>query len=402
MKYILTMYWIAKSPIKTLVEFSRLVSEVNSTNEVLSLLVDAAVNIFKADGAAVFEINSDNSEINLVSCKQVPDSFLRFKSESGFIGPDLVKELLHLCQGKFIHAHPFPLVSNKDLYGSLILFFKEEATEETAIGEARIALIETLANLSAIALGKSDQYSKLEKTYRELQASQEILIRNEKLRALGEMSASISHDIGNLLTPLFLYVEILKKTTHENPKAISILEKFEKGLSLLLETSQRIKKFSKQTFEKNSVEIADLNALTKEAVDIVRPKMGLTISLKLELKEQLPQIPIQSSEFISAIVNILFNATEALTTKGEITVQTGMHEGHVWISISDNGPGMSQELKKKIFRPFFTTKGKKGTGLGLSMVAAFVAQHDGTITVDTKLGRGTTFILRFPINRTFH
>lgn len=386
------MQLLPKSPVGFLAEFSRLVSDIQTPHEVLPLLIDAAINIFKADGAMVFKVDREDAKICLVAYKQVPKILIHYVPEPGVIGSDLVKELMDLSQDEFAYARPFPLVSNKDLYGNLVLFYQQNIV----LCEEKISFIETYANLSAIALGKSDQYLQLEKSHRELQASQEILIRNEKLRALGEMSASITHDMGNLLTPLFVYVNLIKKISTENPQAIMVVEKFEKSLELMLETTNRIKNFSRQSTEKNPIEMMDLNLLCKEAIDIVKSKLDSKIFLATKLMENLPLAPIQTSEFISAMVNLLYNAIDVLVDKGEIIICSGVRDGGVWISISDNGPGMTEELQKNIFKPFFTTKGKKGTGLGLSMVAAFMHQNNGTIKVESEVGKGTTFTLWFP------
>ena len=95
------------------------------------------------------------------------------------------------------------------------------------------------------------------------------------------------------------------------------------------------------------------------------------------------------------MVNLVFNAIDALSAGGQIVLRTGAEAGGGWIEVSDTGPGMPEEVEKRVFEPFFTTKAQ-GTGLGLAMVYAFAKRHAGSITVETKLGAGTKFRLWFP------
>jgi signal transduction histidine kinase len=101
------------------------------------------------------------------------------------------------------------------------------------------------------------------------------------------------------------------------------------------------------------------------------------------------------SELITAIVNLVFNAIDAMPDGGTITVRTGHDEQGGWIEVADDGPGMPPEVESRVFEPFFTTK-DQGTGLGLAIVYSFVKRHGGKVSLETKLGAGTRFRLWFP------
>lgn len=386
------MYWIPKTSFNALVNFSELVSEANSPHDVVPLLANAALDTLKAGGAAVFVISEENSELKLVASRGLPPCFHDYRPEAGLIGKDLTNDLLKLCIGEFVHAHSFPLISNKDLFGTLVLFFKGT----TAIGEGQIALTDALVHLASIALGKTDQYSQLEKAYSELQTSQEILARTEKLRALGQMSAGISHDLKNLLSPMVLYVQLLERSIDLEDRDMKIVKRLEGSLKRGIETTERLRNFSRQNPEENDAENVDLNMLVQEALEISGPKIKVGLSLKVELADGVLLAHLRSSDFVTSIINLLFNAADALDGHGEITLSTGESNNGVWVQVSDNGPGMTDEVKKKIFEPFFTTKGEEGTGLGLSMVYSFMQRDHGKITLDSTLGQGTTFTLWFP------
>ncbi|MDI1227943.1 MAG: GAF domain-containing sensor histidine kinase [bacterium] len=387
------MLLVPKASVDTLISFTKLVSEVSAPREVLPLLAEAAVRDFGVEGAAVFEIAEKTGGMRFVASQNLPNSLSTINAEPGLVGRDFTDELLKACPGLFTHAHTLPLISDKNLYGMLVVFFKEKA----APSEDQIAILEALVQLAAIAQGKVDQYSKLRKAYKDLQRSQETLAQTEKLRALGQMSAGISHDIRNLLAPLTTSVELLKQMTDKAAPSMKIVELLERCLRRGVETLERLRVFSRQTPEEKNSEGADLNHLAQEAIEVCRPRLGRGLEIKTTLCEKLPPVCLRPADCVSAMVNILFNAIDALDGQGVIEIQSGESNDGAWIEISDNGPGMPDEVKARMFEPFFTTKGKKGTGLGLAMVYAFVQRSSGHITLNTAPGKGTSFKLWFPV-----
>ena len=99
---------------------------------------------------------------------------------------------------------------------------------------------------------------------------------------------------------------------------------------------------------------------------------------------------------VTAIVNLLLNAADALAGKGAITVRTGSSDGGGWIEVADNGPGIPPEIRNRILEPFFTTKGAVGTGLGLAIVYAFTERHGGRLDIESEPGKGARFRMWFP------
>jgi len=126
------------------------------------------------------------------------------------------------------------------------------------------------------------------------------------------------------------------------------------------------------------------------------------ITVHKEYDEALPKIFIDPSQIEQVFMNVLINASQAMPSGGELTIQTGisLHENSVYTKITDTGHGISEENLQKIFDPFFSTKGAKGTGLGLSVSYGIIENHGGHIEVASAIGGGTTFTIKLPITET--
>jgi signal transduction histidine kinase len=162
---------------------------------------------------------------------------------------------------------------------------------------------------------------------------------------------------------------------------------------------ERLRDYSRQQPEPRAEEV-DLDDLAREAVALAKPLMSSRGGRLNRIREELahpPKVMGRSAEIVSAIVNLVVNAIDAMPDGGSIRVRTGSDERHAWIEVEDEGPGIPPEVRERIFEPFFTTKGKEGSGLGLAMVHACMQRHCGSVQLDTAPGKGSTFRLLFPI-----
>jgi signal transduction histidine kinase len=148
----------------------------------------------------------------------------------------------------------------------------------------------------------------------------------------------------------------------------------------------------------------DLNAVVQEVVENTQPvwhdharREGRPVDLILELTP-LPQITGRAAELREVLTNLLLNAVEAMPQGGQLTLRSWRADQEVCASVSDTGVGMTPEVQSQLFDPFFTTKGMRGTGLGLSVSLALIKGHQGTLTVESEPGRGTTFVIRLPLS----
>jgi two-component system NtrC family sensor kinase len=144
--------------------------------------------------------------------------------------------------------------------------------------------------------------------------------------------------------------------------------------------------------------VKDSIAFTEDYAKASQDERNARVKFRTELAEELPPVRASASELREVFVNLLRNAVDAIEGEGQITARTRLEdERRVIVEVSDTGIGMSDEVKEKLFRPLFTTKGARGTGLGLSTCYAILRRHGGDIEVRSAPDEGTTFIVRLPI-----
>ena len=218
------------------------------------------------------------------------------------------------------------------------------------------------------------------------------------------MAAGISHDLLNLLSPIALHLQLVKRAAGKADLAAvdEGVAELQQALRRSVETVERIRSFSKQTPEAPP-ELADLNRLADEAVDLAKPRMASRAGRMNKIHKEFgdpPLVSVRSGEVVSALVNLIVNAIDAMPNGGSVTLRTRGARDGAEIEVEDDGPGMPEEVAGRVFEPFFTTKGDAGTGLGLPMVFDCVQRHGGTIALSTKPGKGTNSPSGFPRRRS--
>jgi len=286
--------------IDVLVRFSRLASEVSSGEQILPLLVDAAIEHVKADGAAVVEL-TESGITRVAAFREVPEGISRWTGQADDLDSGLGNELMRLSAGRFTRAVPVLLVSTGGLFGALLLFFAGEREPD----ERNLQIARGLTDLAAVAVGRASQIAKLAQTNAELRASREALARTEKLRALGQMAAGLSHDLKNILNPLSMHAQIAKRAVArgEPEQANASLDEMGAVIRRGVETIDRLRAFSRQTPEARPQQV-DLNALTREAIAIARPRMAsrvAALSRIVEVIEEVPPVVGRAEEIVAAV-----------------------------------------------------------------------------------------------------
>ncbi len=236
-------------------------------------------------------------------------------------------------------------------------------------------------------------YSKLDKQARELQDAQEQLIRKEKLAIIGQLASSISHELRNPLGVISNSTYFLKMMLEDAD------EKIKKHLDILQKEVVRSNEIITDllTFAKvKKIKLVniDLNKILEDVLKYV--EIPENISIEKQLNTDLPPLKLDEEHSFRAFLNIITNALQALGDEGKIVLKTSRIENFVAIKIMDNGVGIPEENLEEIFEPLYTTKAK-GIGLGLAIVKEIIDEHKGSIEVESKVGEGTTFIIKLPL-----
>ncbi|WP_143310014.1 ATP-binding protein, partial [Candidatus Entotheonella palauensis] len=231
----------------------------------------------------------------------------------------------------------------------------------------------------------------------------EQLMQSEKLSALGEMAAGVAHNFKNILGTILGYTEHLLEAPDDQAEVREGLMIIEKAARDATQVVQRIQTYARGSSDADDFEPTDLRQLVKETVDVTRPiwkeqaqQQGKVIDVNLEL-DDIPLVRGRAAEIREVVTNLIINAVDAMVQGGSLTLSTYEEDAYACIRVTDTGPGMTEEVQRRVFDPFFTTKGNKGTGLGLSVSHTQLKGHSGHITMESELGAGTSFTIKLPI-----
>jgi signal transduction histidine kinase/ActR/RegA family two-component response regulator len=295
-----------------------------------------------------------------------------------------------------------PLLYRDRLIG--VISVNREDPGQPFVDEDR-QILALFAAQAAIAIENARLFEEVTKSYQALQEAQAESIRNEKLRALGQMSAGIAHDLNNTLATVLGQVELLRLrvTDPDIQESLAILET---AASDGAQVVRRLQDFGRQRRGRPLAPV-DLGPVVQETLEITRPRWkdepqrkGSVIHVHPDLSD-LPPILGYAPEIREALTNLIFNAVDAMPQGGTLAFSgrevpsEDPRESWVELAVTDTGIGIPDSVRTQIFDPFFTTKGPHGTGLGLSVVYSIMERHGGRVDVSSVPGRGTTFRLRF-------
>jgi signal transduction histidine kinase/CheY-like chemotaxis protein len=226
----------------------------------------------------------------------------------------------------------------------------------------------------------------------------------EKLSALGELASGVAHDFNNTLAGILGRAQLLQ--AHSNDA-----KEVERGLDIIIKTAKdgahavkRIQDFARQRRDRD-FELIAVDQLLSDVSDVTQPRWknraeaaGVYINLELCVTTK-ALVMGDASELREVLVNLVFNAIDALPEGGRITLSATETDGQVEIRVTDSGTGMTEDVRSRIFDPFFTTKGKAGMGLGLAVSYGIICRHEGSVEVESELGRGTSFVIKLAVAR---
>ena len=233
-------------------------------------------------------------------------------------------------------------------------------------------------------------------------------LQQQKLESLGILAGSVAHDLNNVLTSVLGHISFLRLSIADNRPIDDSVHAIEDGARRAATITQKILDFSR--VQEVSFEPVKLGKVAESAVKLLSKSMPANVVLNIEVRD--PEVCVLGDEgqLGQVLMNLAINARDALSRGGTIHLmidsvtidigQTGavsVDAGeYAIVRISDNGPGVPEEIRKRIFEPFFTTKEGRGTGLGLAIVSSIVKVHGGAVTLESSPSKGTVFCLYFP------
>jgi signal transduction histidine kinase/CheY-like chemotaxis protein len=306
-----------------------------------------------------------------------------------------------------------PLLVESSVLGVLV------AARSAAQGfsSADCEFLRQLSEHAALAAHQANLYGALQQAYDDLRQSQQTVMQQERLRALGQMASGIAHDINNAISPMTLYTEsLLEGEPNLSDRARDYLTTMQRSIEDVTQTVSRMREFYRQREPEIVLAPIDLNRLAQQVAELTRARWrdvpqerGIVINLQPELASNLPSVMGAEGEIRDALTNLIFNAVDAMPEGGTLTLRTravpasgrpGEAESAAFVrlEVCDTGVGMDEETKQHCLEPFFTTKGERGTGLGLAMVYGMVQRHSADIELESRPGKGTTVRLIFPVS----
>ena len=307
-----------------------------------------------------------------------------------------------------------PLLVESKVFGVLIAARRQP--ESFSSGECEF--LKQLSEHVALAAHQTQLYEALHQAYDDLRQTQQAVMQQERLRALGQMASGIAHDINNAISPIALYTESLLESEPLSVHARQYLETIQRSVDDVAQTVSRMKEFYRQREPQLTLTPVQLNPLIQQVVDLSRARWsnmsqqrGIHIDVQTELTPDLPAIKGIESEIREALVNLVFNAVDAMPNGGTLTLRTKVIEAaanavngpahrQLHVEVSDTGIGMDEETRRRCLEPFFTTKGERGTGLGLAMVYGIAGRHNAQIEIESTVGKGTTIRFVFLVPAT--
>jgi len=329
--------------------------------------------------------------------------------------------------GNWFHLNTRTVTNKKNVvYGNVIYLHNV-----TKLKNARKEIEITKNNLEKKNL-------ELENAYTDLKKAQSQILQQEKMASIGQLAAGIAHEINNpvgfimsnlnslqkymnkiveflkvqslaisdLASPSKKDIDSIMNNVSQKQKSLDldyILGDIENLIKESLDGTNRVKVIvqdlkSFARVDESEHKVANINTGLNSTINIVWNEIKYKATLKKEFGDNIPMIKCNPGQLNQVFMNILVNASQAIEKQGEITVKTWHDNGHIYVSISDNGSGIPEKTLNNIFDPFFTTKEVgSGTGLGLSIAYDIIKKHNGELKVESKVGQGTTFTIEIPI-----
>ncbi len=381
----------------TAIEPNTIVNTLNELAEQVLPVIEASIFLFDSSDRRLLPLTAHGSVALEKEAQQHVESGIidwLFSEMKTVVIPDLSYLMNNGARRNYVLV---PLMLRGAGIG-IYLIHTEKKQEE--FSHQDIQLLTVLANQAAVGVENWRTHTQLLKANNDLKVFQAQMLQAAKLAAVGELAASIVHEIKNPVQILMMQMEIVIAGRAKG----DWLNMLNTQIKRLSEITRRLMNFSRSMDEDYGNEIIDINKEVKFILDIIGHDFhNNNIKTTIELADQLPFVPGSVNHLQQVFLNLLINARDAMSNGGTVTIRSFHKDFKAYIEFEDDGPGIAPEHMSKLFTAFFTTKeAGKGTGLGLAICQKIISNHHGEIKVESELNRGTKFIIVLPVKRVLN
>ena len=399
------------------------VTSLLDLEKVLNRIVEAAVFVTGAEEGSLLLVDKDTGELYLRAARNLGEKFargFRLKVEHSIAGQVIKtgkpvlestqdEETLKVKTGYLVRSLVnVPLKAKDEVIGVLAVNNKVASNPFT---DNDVHLLSALADYATIAIVNAQLYEetkrwseelerKVEERTQELRAAQEQLLQSEKLASIGQLAAGVAHEINNPMGVILGFAQGILKTLPEDDSLRNPLTAMEKESLRCKRIVQNLLDFARHS--EPAPHLTNINELIDASCDLVEHQTSLqNVKLVKGYDPAWPSIMADHNQLQQVFINIMLNAYQAMPDGGTLHVTTRTMGSELQVIFADTGTGIPPENLQNIFDPFFTTKEVgEGTGLGLSVSYGIVKAHGGDIEVESQVGKGTTFVIKLPLDKS--
>lgn len=409
----------------TLMNLTEVVGSSLEPAEVRRAAIEAATDLMGCEAASLILLDEQKNELffDVALGDKAPEvQRIRLRADEGVAGWVVKNDKPYLdnrLQDDEVHSHrvddsvgfetremlAVPLRFRGKVLGCLQAL---NTIDRAGFAEEEIEIFQALANQVAVAVANAKLFEELKLHMEQIARQQEQLIQSEKLSAMGQLSAGVAHEIRSPLSAISGYAQLLRKRYADNKDMEKALRVIEDATSHINRIVNGLLDFSRKE-EPHLEPISIHEALEKT---LLLAEHTLSRYRKVEVvkafAKELPPVVADMRQMQQVFLNFMINAAQAMPDGGRLTIETSTEPapgdesrlGRVVVLFKDTGVGIPPDVQDKIFQPFFTSGKEGGTGLGLSICRSIVQKHRGSITFTSEVGRGTTFRVQLPVDRT--
>ena len=411
--------------LSTLNEVVELAARVPQLQDLLSLVLERTMRTVRAGIGSIMLLDHERQVLRVVAARGLPEGIVG--SAEVRVGEGIAGKVVQIGEPVLVEdisADPRFHKPNEPKYGSGAFMCLPVRVEDRIIGVVNLAksaaaapspafsptdllFLNTLMTHIAYAVDNARLLqearmatNRLRSAMEDLRTTQTRVVEGETLRAMGQMASGMAHHVNNLLAVISGRTQLLLVRA-TSPEVRRPLEIIQRATFDAAEVVRRVLGFASMQPAPAGAAV-DLNDIVREVVELTRPRWrdeaqmhALTIDVRLELGD-IARVAGEAPALREVVMNLIFNAIDALRTDGTIRITTWGADTWVFCAVADDGVGMDDDVRRRALEPFFTTKGPQGTGLGLSVAHSIVQRHRGELSLRPNDPRGTVVTLRLP------